>query len=85
MGSQLALSVHNWGTPIPVPEQGILFDQYRRTQSAHASPVKGWGLGLALVKALADAHGGSVRVESDIERGTIFTVLLPLDFRARSA
>jgi signal transduction histidine kinase len=77
--SQMALSVHNWGAPIPIEDQESLFDPYWRTKSAESGGEKGWGLGLTLVKGLADAHGGNVSVESDLERGTVFRVSLPTD------
>jgi signal transduction histidine kinase len=43
--------------------------------------VRGWGLGLALVRAVAEAHGGSIAVESLAGMGTTFLVDLPLDAR----
>ena len=45
------------------------------------SGQKGWGLGLTLVKGIAEAHGGLVSVESSSEQGTTFFVELPLDSR----
>jgi Histidine kinase-, DNA gyrase B-, and HSP90-like ATPase len=41
----------------------------------------GWGLGLAQVRAVAEAHGGSIGVDSVPERGTTFTIEIPLDAR----
>lgn len=72
------VSVHNWGDPIPAEDQKILFEPYRRAGSIQARAEKGWGLGLTLVKGLAQAHGGSVEVTSTAEAGTTFTVRLPL-------
>jgi PAS domain S-box-containing protein len=74
----LRLSVHNWGAPIPPQDQRTLFEPYRRTASAQAGREKGWGLGLTLVKGLAEAQGGSVSVKSSAENGTTFEVRLPL-------
>lgn len=37
----------------------------------------GWGLGLTIVKGVAEAHGGDVRVESNRESGTVFTLEIP--------
>ncbi len=74
------LSVHNKGFPIPENELSTLFDQFKRSQSAHRGEQKGWGLGLTLVKGIAESHGGKVSVESSNE-GTTFTVELPKDSR----
>jgi signal transduction histidine kinase len=72
------LSVHNQGKGIPAEEQQTLFEAFRRTQTSEAGPVRGWGLGLALVKGIAEAHGGSVSVESADAVGTTFTMELPI-------
>jgi signal transduction histidine kinase len=79
--SGVEISVHNEGNPIAPEEQKLLFSNYKRSQSAIDSGVKGWGIGLALVKGLAEAHQGKVRVESHAEFGTTFTIELPLDSR----
>jgi signal transduction histidine kinase len=74
---EVSVAVHNWGRPIPPEQQQLLFQQYRRIDSAQ----KGWGLGLTLVEGLARAHRGSVKVESTQEAGTTFTVTLARDAR----
>jgi PAS domain S-box-containing protein len=76
-GGQTEIAVHNWGNPIPPEEQERLFHYFARAKSAQASGKKGWGIGLTLVKGVAEAHGGSVRVESTAEKGTTFRVRLP--------
>ncbi|HZH13749.1 MAG TPA: PAS domain-containing protein [Archangium sp.] len=75
-GQGAELQVHNEGPPIPSEELRDLFEPFRRAQSAQAGGQKGWGLGLTLVKGLAEAHGGSVSVSSTAESGTTFTVRL---------
>jgi signal transduction histidine kinase len=75
------ISVQNFGDLISSTDQKTLFRQFRRTQSAHGSRKKGWGIGLTLVRGVAEAHGGSVALASEKEAGTIFTVSLPLDSR----
>ena len=74
------LSVHNYGKPIPHEDQATIFDHYSRLKSA-GRPGAGWGLGLALVRACADAHGGSVDVDSSEEAGTTFSLVLAHDSR----
>ncbi len=73
----LQISVHNFGDAISTEDQKSLFDQFRRTQSALGGTHKGWGIGLTLVRGVAEAHGGSVAVESNKNSGTVFTVTLP--------
>jgi PAS domain S-box-containing protein len=77
--ASVAISIHNWGNPISMEDQEILFEPYRRLGPVEVRSQKGWGLGLTLVKGLAQAHGGSVEVTSTAEAGTTFTVRLPLD------
>lgn len=69
------VSVHNTGNPIPGDEIALLFDPYQRLKSA--GDQKGWGLGLTLVKGVAEAHHGYIEVTSTPEDGTTFTILLP--------
>jgi signal transduction histidine kinase len=73
------LSVHNEGPPIPSEDQALLFQPFYR--SAGTERRRGWGLGLALVRGVAEAHGGSVIVDSAPGRGTTFTMDMPLDAR----
>lgn len=72
--------VHNFGNPIAPSDYARLFDIFARLKSA-ARPNPGWGLGLTLVKACAEAHGGKVDVQSSAEAGTTFSIELPLDSR----
>lgn len=76
-GTELSLSVHNWGNPISEEDQKQLFEPYIRTESAEVGKEKGWGLGLTLVKGLADALGGAATVYSSKTHGTTFTVHIP--------
>lgn len=75
------ISVNNQGDLISPEDQASIFDQFRRTETALLGTKKGWGIGLTLVRGVAMAHGGSAKVESTVEKGTTFTVVLPLDSR----
>lgn len=77
----ICLSVHNTGDAIPENELPFLFDQYKRAKTARLSGQKGWGIGLTLVKAITEAHGGRVTVASDAVSGTTFFVEVPRDSR----
>jgi PAS domain S-box-containing protein len=72
---EITLAVHNRGEPIPPEEQPLIFQPYRRARSDKQRGV-GWGLGLTLVRGIAEAHGGGVQVQSSREAGTTFTVTL---------
>ena len=72
-------SVHNFGPPIPADELDNLFDAYARARAANAGKQQGWGLGLYLVRAVAEAHGGIVGASSDAAAGTCFWLKIPLD------
>lgn len=74
------VSVHNFGNPIAPEDQAKLFDFYAQLKR-DARTSDGWGLGLALVRACAEAHGGNVAVESSVDAGTTFSIDLPSDAR----
>src|SRR5437773_12300459 len=59
----------------------ISFEPFARTRSAQTGSARGWGLGLTLVHACAEAHGGRVRVDSDAATGTTVTLELLLEAR----
>jgi signal transduction histidine kinase len=76
------VAVHNWGPPIPPEDQATLFEPFTRARAATRSGRPGWGLGLALVRGCAEAHGGTISLESTAEAGTTFTLEIPLDSRS---
>lgn len=78
---RVTISVHNEGNPIPVAEQEAIFQVYRRAQAARQGRVQGWGIGLPLVRGIAESHGGSIDLESTKEFGTAFTISIPRDAR----
>ncbi len=75
------LTVHNEGPHIPAEKQETLFRAFQRLTDAESSGKSGWGLGLAQVRAVAEAHGGSIGVDSLPEHGTTFIIDIPLDAR----
>ena len=79
----VTIDVRNEGPLIPVEDQANLFQPFHRTSSAKSGGQKGWGLGLTLVKGIAEAHGGKVSVSSLVAHGTTFTVSLPLNARSQ--
>lgn len=77
--SEAQIAVHNHGAAIPPEERERLFDPFARTPSSESGTTRGWGVGLAVVKGLASAHGGRVRVDSDAQAGTTFKIDLPIE------
>ena len=71
------IRVADHGPGIPPEEQQQIFDPFFRGQRAVQDQVHGTGLGLNLVKKIVEAHGGSIRVKSELEKGTEFIVRLP--------
>jgi signal transduction histidine kinase len=78
---RVIIQVHNTGPHIPASEQEKLFRPFTRSAAAENSATRGWGLGLVLVQAIAEAHGGSASVDSADDRGTTFTFDILRDVR----
>ena len=70
-----AISVSDTGPGIPAEQISQLFDMYFRSQNTRS--VRGAGLGLTIVKAVAEAHGGHVEVDSKLGKGSTFHIHLP--------
>jgi signal transduction histidine kinase len=70
--------VEDDGIGIPAEALPRIFDRYVRIPNPGTAGVRGLGLGLSLVRALAEAHGGSVDVESLPGKGSRFRLLLPM-------
>ena len=75
-GSAALLRVRDTGPGIPADELPRIFDRLFRGDRSRAE--RGLGLGLSLVKAIVEAHGGTVAVDSSVGAGSTFTVALPL-------
>src|SRR5262249_20447803 len=71
------LSVEDDGVGIAGTDLSRIFERYVRVPDPATTAVRGLGLGLALVRALAEAHGGSVEVESKPGKGSKFRIFLP--------
>ena len=78
-GQACVLDVEDTGLGIGPEEIEHLFDRFYRGTHANAGQTKGVGLGLAISKAIVEAHGGEIEVESDPGRGSNFRVHLPME------
>ena len=74
----IQVEVQDTGFGIPAADLPFIFDRFYRVRSGKASEVEGNGLGLAIVKSIVDQHGGQVSVQSEVDKGTCFTLSLPL-------
>ncbi len=74
---RLVLSVRDWGPGIEAEEQDQIFERFYRAKSVRLKPIRGSGIGLALVKHIAQAHGGDIEVESELGEGTTFRLWIP--------
>jgi len=76
---EMVISVADKGIGISPEEQGLVFSPFVRSASALSRSHEGTGLGLSLVKAFVDMHGGTITLESAPEQGSTFTIRLPAD------
>jgi signal transduction histidine kinase len=73
----VVVSVEDAGPGIPVDDQQLIFEKFGRATVEGGKP--GTGLGLFIARSIAEAHGGSLEVDSAPARGSVFTLELPLD------
>ncbi|HKY84566.1 MAG TPA: HAMP domain-containing sensor histidine kinase, partial [Anaerolineales bacterium] len=75
-GDQVILRVSDSGPGIPAADQPYIFDKFFRASNV-PDDTGGTGLGLSIVKSIVDSHQGRIWVDSQLGRGTTFTVVLP--------
>jgi signal transduction histidine kinase len=72
------VSVTDSGMGISQIDQGHMFSAFHRSSNPDALSIPGTGLGLAISKRIAELHGGNIEVESELGKGSVFTLTLPL-------
>jgi two-component system, OmpR family, sensor kinase len=81
---EVRLWVRDAGRGVSPSDQPHVFERFARGEDTHRR-YRGGGLGLAVVKVVAEAHGGHVEMESRLEEGSMFTIVLPRSPGARSS
>lgn len=77
--NNIILEVSDTGSGIPVSEQARIFERFYQVDGSSTRKHGGTGLGLALVKEIAEKHGGSISVESRLNQGSTFRMTLPIE------
>ncbi|MBD2093397.1 two-component sensor histidine kinase [Microcoleus sp. FACHB-1515] len=75
---EAVIQVQDTGIGIAAAEQSRIFDRFYRVNSDRSRQTGGAGLGLAIAQAIAQAHQGKIQVQSDVGKGSVFSVCLPL-------
>ncbi len=76
-GDEIVISVGDKGMGIPLREQARIFDRFQRVDNAASRTTQGAGLGLYICRAILEAHGGRIWVESELGKGSTFFFSLP--------
>lgn len=82
-GSSVKISVKDNGIGMSSESQKNIFDKFYRVHTGNLHDVKGFGLGLSYVKAIVDAHGGTISVQSELGKGSSFIVILPRESKGK--
>ncbi len=77
-GERVVLSVKDWGPGIDPEEHERIFERFYRARSIRLKPIRGSGIGLALVQHIARAHGGEATVTSAPGEGSTFRISIPI-------
>jgi PAS domain S-box-containing protein len=80
-GSSIHLSVKDTGIGISADHLSHIFDDFYRADDEKIKKISGTGLGLTIAKKIVNSHFGRIEVESEPEKGTLFSVFLPLEHR----
>ncbi len=75
---RVQVDIQDNGLGIPAEDLPHIFDKFYRVRTEDRANIKGTGLGLAITKSIVEAHGGEITVESEVNKGTTFRIVLPI-------
>lgn len=79
IGNFAKISIKDTGRGIPQEDLHSIFDRFYRVDKARTSSEKSTGLGLAIVKEIVNAHDGRIEVKSEVGKGSVFSLFLPVE------
>ena len=77
-GAAVEITVNDSGIGIPKDKQELIFQRFKQVDASLTKEYEGSGIGLSLVRSLVDMHGGTIFVQSEIGKGSQFTIILPV-------
>jgi len=75
--AETVVTVTDTGIGIPQADLPRIFERFYRTDVSRSRATGGSGIGLTIAKSIAEAHGGTITVQSELHRGSVFTLFLP--------
>ncbi|NQU87738.1 MAG: HAMP domain-containing histidine kinase [Mariniphaga sp.] len=79
--NQACIEIEDFGIGISADQQEHIFEKFYRASQSGAAEISGTGLGLTVVKEIVEAHGGQIKVTSEVGKGSRFSIYLKTDVK----